>query len=82
MWFGHLDTLDKDQYQNIKSEMDMLTFHGTLREQNDLVNGLIKFEDSRLIFDTVVRNNSHRLCLLPEECSSLFNKFGLVPNKL
>lgn len=41
MWFGHLDNLDKDEYQELQNEMDMLTFHGTLREQNDLASGLV-----------------------------------------
>jgi len=73
-WFDLLSNIQ--DVEELKTLLQEHTFVGTVL-LNESSNQAIKYDQNMLIFNAIVKHTSHRVCLLPEQSSEIFERYSL-----
>lgn len=76
MWFDHLEHLELNSIsvKDLKDDLNAHTLIGYLVTNEKVLRYK---ESAKLVFSNIVKNKSHRMALLPEQSSVIFNKYNL-----
>ncbi|KAL4510684.1 hypothetical protein ABPG72_004838 [Tetrahymena utriculariae] len=75
-WFNILDTMNSQQIQQLKDQMQNLTFVGE-HCGNQKHQHIFKYNKVQIIFYSIVENNSPNVCLPADSAFTIFKQYNL-----